>query len=180
MKKLISLALTMILIFSTSVTTFATSTTKTVTGGGINLASIDVNGTYESGEESEIVISTDVVWSGMQFTYNEGKKVWDSVNHKEVVIDPSWSDNKGVITVTNHSNTAVRATLNFKATDGVSITGTFTETSGTENDNVLELATAVGTTREEAPNATALFGVSGTVKEDGKLGTITVTIGKMN
>ena len=57
--------------------------------------------------------------------------------------------------------------------------GTFTETSGTENDKVLELATAVGTTLENAPKATANFGISGAaIDADKTLGTITVAIAK--
>ncbi len=72
----------------------------------------------------------------------------------------------------------MNATLGFTASvDG--IFGTFTEASGTENDNVLELATAEGTEVANAPTATANFGISGAAIDANKaLGTITVTIAK--
>ena len=52
----------------------------------------------------------------------------------------------------------------------------------TENDNVLALATAVGTEVANAPKATAQFGISGAAITETKdtLGTITVTIAKAN
>ena len=80
------------------------------------------------------------------------------------------------ITVTNHSNADVTATLSFtSAVTGVN--GTFTETSGTANDNKLELVTAVNTTVANAPTASAEFGISGAaITENTTLGTITVAI----
>ena len=69
-------------------------------------------------------------------------------------------------------------TLDFTpAVDGV--VGTFTEASGTANDNILNLATAEGTEVANAPTATANFGISGAaIDADKTLGTITVTIAK--
>ena len=65
----------------------------------------------------------------------------------------------------------------IKTTDGV--VGTFTEASGTANDNILNLATAEGTAVADAPTASANFGISGAAIDANKaLGTITVTIAK--
>ena len=70
----------------------------------------------------------------------------------------------------------MNATLGFTP-DVAGVIGAFTEASGTENDNILELATAEGTEVENAPTATANFGISGAaIDADKTLGTITVTI----
>ena len=116
----------------------------------------------------------------MNFTYTGASQgTWNSSTHEYTGgTEGGWTADTKTITVTNHSNVAVNATLAFNASaDGV--TGTFTETSGTENDNVLELATAVGTASTDAPSATANFGIGGAaITENKDLGTITVTIAK--
>ena len=141
---------------------------------------ITVNGSFVPGTAADEIISVDVAWEAMDFTYTGASQgTWNPVTHAyEGAIEGGWSDNTPAITVTNHSNVAVSATLDFTASvDGV--VGTFTEASGTENDKVLELATAVGTEVENAPTATANFGISGAAIDANKaLGTITVTIAK--
>ena len=142
--------------------------------------SITVNGTYVSGTQKEPKISVDVVWEAMEFTYyGPSDGTWNPATHTyEGATDGGWSTNTPAITVTNHSNVAVTAALDFTAeSTGSGIIGTFTEASGTVNDNILELATAEGTEVSEAPSATAGFGISGAaIDANQKLGTITVTI----
>ena len=116
----------------------------------------------------------------MDFTYTGASQgTWNPVTHTyEGATEGGWSNNTPAITVTNHSNVAVNATLGFTA-NVTGVVGTFTEASGTENDNVLELATAEGTEVANAPTATANFGISGAAIDANKaLGTITVTIAK--
>lgn len=142
--------------------------------------SITVNGTYVSGTQKEPKISVDVVWEPMEFTYyGPSDGTWNPAAHTyDGATEGGWSTNTPAITVTNHSNVAVTAALDFTAeSTGSGIIGTFTEASGTENDNILELATAEGTAVSNAPSATARFGISGAaIDADQKLGTITVTI----
>lgn len=142
--------------------------------------SIIVNGTYVSGTQKEPKISVDVVWEEMEFTYyGPSDGTWNPATHTyEGATEGGWSTNTPAITVTNHSNVAVTATLDFTVeSTGSGIIGTFTEASGTENDNILELATAEGTEFSNAPSATARFGISGAaIDADQKLGTITVTV----
>ena len=78
--------------------------------------------------------------------------------------------------MTNHSNTEVNATLSFES--GVdTVSGAFTEGSGTMDDGVLELASAVDTEVEEAPTATATFNISGSISVSADIvGEITVLI----
>ena len=160
-------------------TLIPTLTDSPSTGNGKGKYNIEISGTYTPGTADEI-ISVDVAWEAMDFTYTGASQgTWNPVTHAyEGAIDGGWSDNTPAITVTNHSNVAINATLDFTpAVDGV--VGTFTEASGTENDKVLELATAVGTEVENAPTATANFGISGAaIDADKTLGTITVAIAK--
>ena len=139
---------------------------------------ITVNGSFVPGTAADEIISVDVAWEAMDFTYTGASQgTWNPVTHAyEGAIEGGWSDNTPAITVINHSNVAVNATLGFTA-NVTGVVGTFTEASGTENDNILNLATAEGTGVGSAPKATANFGISGAaIHASMALGTITVTI----
>ena len=139
---------------------------------------IIVTGVYQAGKAADEKISVDLVWDAMDFTYTAPSQgTWNPATHAyEGQAAGGWSDNTPAITVKNHSNVALNATLGFTA-DVAGVIGTFTEASGTANDNILELATAVDTEVSNAPTATANFGISGAaIDADKTLGTITVTI----
>ena len=139
---------------------------------------ITVTGVYQAGTTADEKISVDIVWDAMDFTYTAPSQgTWNPATHAyEGQAAGGWSDNTPAITVKNHSNVALNATLGFTA-DVAGVIGTFTEASGTANDNILELATAVDTEVSNAPTATANFGISGAaIDADKTLGTITVTI----
>ena len=141
---------------------------------------ITVTGVYQAGTTADEKISVDIVWEAMNFTYTAPSQgTWNPATHAyEGATEGGWSDNTPAITVKNHSNVAVNATLGFTA-DVTGVIGTFTEASGTANDGVLELATAEGTEVVNAPTATANFGISGAaIDADKALGTITVAIAK--
>ena len=141
---------------------------------------ITVTGVYQAGTTADEKISVDIVWDAMDFTYTAPSQgTWNPATHAyEGQAAGGWSDNTPAITVKNHSNVALNATLGFTA-DVAGVIGTFTEASGTANDNILNLATAVGTEAANAPTATANFGISGAaIDVDKTLGTITVTIAK--
>ena len=174
MKKLFATLLAVAMLASLSVTAFAAENT------GATPTDITVNGTYAAGQISDEIISVDVAWDAMDFTYTGASQgTWNPVTHTyEGATEGGWSNNTPAITVTNHSNVAVNATLGFTA-NVTGVVGTFTEASGTENDNILNLATAEGTEVANAPTATANFGISGAAIDANKaLGTITVTIAK--
>ena len=161
-------------------TLIPTLTENPSTGNGKGKYNIEISGTYTPGAAADEIISVDVAWEAMDFTYTgPSQGTWNPVTHTyEGATKGGWSNNTPAITVTNHSNVAVNATLGFTA-NVTGVVGTFTEASGTENDNVIELATAEGTTVATAPTATANFGISGAaIDADKALGTITVTIAK--
>ena len=160
-------------------TLIPTLTENPSTGNGKGKYNIEISGTYTPGTADEI-ISVDVAWEAMDFTYTGASQgTWNPVTHTyEGATEGGWSNNTPAITVTNHSNVAVNATLSFTA-NVTGVVDTFTEVSGTENDNILELATAEGTAVADAPTASAKFGISGAAIDANKaLGTITVTIAK--
>lgn len=175
MKKLCALFLAVMLIAALTIPVFAEETVDT-NGGGAN---IYVNGVVQyTGSSETQTISVDLKWSDMVFYYTEGYSYgWDPETHQYAITEEgSWGSEKGIITVTNHSNTDVTATLSFEA-HVPTVTGAFTETSGTENDNVLELASAVEVAVEDAATASAEFGLSGSISESADdLGAITVRI----
>ena len=141
---------------------------------------ITITGVYQAGTAADEKISVDIVWEAMDFTYTAPSQgTWNPATHTyEGATEGGWSDNTPAITVKNHSNVALNATLGFTA-DVTGVVGTFTEASGTANDNILELATAVDTEVSNAPTATANFGISGAaIDADKALGTVTVTIAK--
>ena len=175
MKKLFATLLAVAMLASVSVTAFAAETNN-----GTQDTEITVNGSFVSGTAGSSVISVDIAWDAMDFTYTAASQgTWNPATHAyDGATSGGWSDNTPSITVKNHSNVAVNATLGFTA-NVTGVVGTFTEASGTENDNVLELATAEGTTVATAPTATANFGISGAaIDADKTLGTITVAIAK--
>ena len=175
MKKLYSLFLAILMIATLAIPVFAEESVD-ANGGSAN---VNVNGVVQYMGSSETqTISVDVAWEDMTFTYVEGVHFgWNPENHEYAgAYEGYWENDRADITVTNHSNTEVNATLSFES--GVdTVGGAFTEGSGTMDDGVLELASAVDTEVEEAPTATATFGVSGSISASADtIGVITVLI----
>ena len=108
----------------------------------------------------------------MNFTYNDGS--WNPDKHE---YDANWTASGNTVTVTNHSNTEINAKLSYQAAENYGgINGTFT---GTDGNNALALASAVNTTYENAPSATATLNLSGTLDKaaaNATVGTITVAL----
>jgi len=141
MKKILSVAsvfaLILAMILNLSLSAFAATNT---TGSGNT--TIDVNAIYTNGVSTPDVISVDIAWGEMQFTYNvNGTKNWDASNHQYVDnISKSWTAKGNTVTVTNHSNVAIKAELSFEAESAYSqVSGSFGE------NTTLLLNSAVGT-----------------------------------
>ena len=175
MKKLFSLLLAIMMIATIALPVFAEESVD-ANGGSAN---VNVNGVVQyTGSSETQIISVDVAWEDMTFTYVEGVHFgWNPENHEYAgAYEGYWENDRADITVTNHSNTEVKATLSFES--GVdTVGGAFTEGSGTMDDGVLELASAVDTEVEEAPTATATFNISGSISVSADVvGEITVLI----
>lgn len=174
MKKLLALTLACALALTMSAAAFA-STVET--DGGTQ--DIDVNAKYVDGVGTPTVYDVDVVWGAMEFTYTvSGTKTWNSENHQYTVsTSGTWAANGNEISVTNHSNTGIKADFIYEKVTGFdTVTGSFSQ-------NSLTLPTAEG----KAVNDAVLVGktaltLGGTLASDKtaltKVGTITVTISK--
>lgn len=174
----IAIALTLALALCMAVPAFAAESSIDANNG---TASVTVNGTYNAGSSAAEVISVDVSWGSMSFTYNDTVEgTWNDETHNfdgAVAVHWTCETNANKITVTNHSNTVVEAQLTFAKVANTNIVGSFTETVGTANDGVMEIATAVGTTVENAPSVDAFFNIdSDSITASGELGTITLKI----
>ena len=162
MKKLIVFLLTAALLAVLSVPALA------VTNDGTENTGITVKGEYIPAPSS-VTVSVEVAWEELNFTYQDGDKTWDPARHEEVAGEGAWEDTTKTVTVTNHSNTAIRAVLSFDTTVE-NLTGHFDKTE-------LVLPTAENTAYAEAPTASAAFGLSGgRITADQKVGTITIRI----
>ena len=179
MKKYMSLLLAVVLIAAMSLPVFAEETIDSDLGS----ANVDVKGVVQYMGSSETqIISVDVAWENMTFTYVEGVHYgWDPETHEYAgAYEGYWEDDRSDITVTNHSNVEVTATFTFESMVET-VSGAFTDTSDIHDDGVLMLASAVDKAVEEAPAATATFGVSGSISESADtIGVITVLIESVN
>lgn len=143
--------------------------TFAVTNDGTEGTEIDVNGTFTAADDPSVVVSADVTWDELSFTYQDGAKHWDAEKHMDVADEGAWETTKKNITVTNHSNTSIKASFEFAA-DVDGLKGSFDKTE-------FDLASAENTTTENAPTDTTAFGISGgAITKDQKIGTITVKI----
>ena len=169
-------------------------------------ASQAVRGTYVEGT-AVTVYRVDIVWDSLDFTYKAGEsRIWDPDTHTYTTDSSTgWfnanGDQSSTITVTNHSNTAIDATVGFKrASDEfyqVMSVYMYNDsiwhedkgfTSGDMYDVAAALSLADASVESEgnpdaAPSAYVEFGMYsyglGTVPDFGtnaQIGTVTVTI----
>ena len=144
-------------------------------GDGTGSYSAEVKGTYQPGGSGAVVYSVDIAWTDMNFTYTgAGEGTWNPETHQySGSSEGAWTASDESITVTNHSNAAVKATAKFEADSG------YESTTMTFGNNGATVATAVGTEVASAPSATITVTPGGTLAESangGKIGTITVSI----
>ena len=179
MKKLFTILLAVAMLASMSVTAFAAEDTVTTDGGS---KEISVNAKYVDGVSTPDVISADIEWGAMEFTYSVGgTKVWDAQTHQYTVTDATggWSENGNTVKVTNHSNVDVKTTFTYAAESGNTLTGAFTYDNG---KTAVSLAKGVEGQVNAADYVTATLKLSGTPSDTmtdfTKVGSITVKITK--
>ncbi|MCD7957005.1 MAG: hypothetical protein LUG93_14910 [Lachnospiraceae bacterium] len=85
-------------------------------------SSADVTATYKS-SETATVYSVDITWGSLEFTYTEaGAQAWDPSTHTYTDSDEEdggWSYEEGsnIVTITNHSNSAVGGKISCTTAD---------------------------------------------------------------
>ena len=171
MKKITTLLAAAALVCTMGTTAFAADQD----GVGTGSYNTDVKGTYQAGSSGDVVYSVDIAWTDMSFIYTgAGEGTWDPETHQySGSSEGAWTASNDSITVTNHSNAAVKATASYQAETG------YESTTMTFGNNEATVATAVGTEVASAPSATITVTPGGTLAESangGKIGTITVSI----
>ena len=144
----------------------------------------DVYVTYQAGASSPTIYSVDIVWESMEFTYTAASEgTWDPETHAYTnKQNASWSFANNKITVTNHSNTEVKATFSYTpATNYSAVNGAFVDVDKNPIHNAtLTLNSAVDSTLDEAPSGTAYLSLTGELSSNLETktvcGTVTVTI----
>lgn len=174
MKKLAATALTLTMALAMSTPVYATWNPNDIT----SLKYYNpIEATYEEGvTTTETVYSVDVEWGKLEYTYHpNATKKWDPTTLKYVVTEgtPSWDCEADAdkIKVTNHSNEAISAKLEYEQTNA--------EVTGTFDKSKINLKSAEETAVDEAPTGTATLALGGKMAEgeDGTLGSVKVTIG---
>lgn len=179
MKKLFNITLIMAMILSMSLTVFADSPFS-------QEDTKDVTGIFVEGAKSDIVYSVDVSWGSMEFTFiDESEGIWNPLTHTfDDVVDSTWNltDESNKITITNHSNDNIIATMSFSSSIANVEGGFYEESSGlTPITSSILLENANGTQIDTAPTSSVYFNITdGTITENGTIGTITITLGEPN
>ena len=171
MKKFLALALALVMICALSVTCFAERIDNNLPETNYT-ATNKVTVSYTDGADAPATYVVDVTWQSLSFTYVQVKQKWDPDQHKEVDDGTSgWTDSDAEITITNHSNRSVWATVAYAAGE-TSGTAVFNLTNGAEE----ELVAAVLTTVDTKVAKLEVSGVPATNANNTEVGTVTVTI----
>lgn len=184
MKKFFAITIAIVMMMAMVATAFAAEGSSTKQDG--ETQDIAVNAKYNgSGTTEAPVISVNVAWDAMEFTYNVGgSKVWHADDHSYTTDTTSkWSETGNKVTITNHSNIDVKVKTEYKPEETYKdITGTFTYTKTADNDGYITLTRGLKDKKDSADNVVATLTLKGeladTVKTSTKVGTITVTIKK--
>lgn len=173
MKKLAAAALTLTMALAMSTPVHATIITDVTDLNDYT----QIYATYEEGvTTTDTVYNVDVEWGNLEYTYHpNAEKFWSPYDLKYVIYEhtPFWTCEDGAdqIKVTNHSNAAISAKLEYTQTNA-DVTGTFDQSK-------INLKSADGTTVDEAPTGNATLTLGGKMAEDAEsvLGNVKVTIG---
>lgn len=118
MKKILSLFLTMCLLAGMGIGVRAS-----VINEDVKEATKTVEGKYRTDGEVLTVVSVDIAWKGMSFTYTDASEpLWDAEEHQYVASEGHWEPSDASITITNHSNAVIQAHIAYQGSEG------FTET----------------------------------------------------
>ena len=167
MRKFFAISLALVMVLALSVTCFAVTVTEVPYTETQN-----VTVSYTDGAAAPATYAVDVAWESLSFTYVQSAQEWDATNHVEKDAATSgWSDADATITITNHSNRAVKATVAYAA-GTASGTAEFALTGGAEST----LAAAAGASVATKTATLTASGIPAENAQNAVVGTITVTI----
>lgn len=183
MKKILSIALCLVLILSLGTTAYAADT---ITGG----QSQTVTGNYQAAAEAGTVYSVEIQWGSLEFTYEVPAQVWDTETHTYKSPDdatPQWvcktdEDETTVdaneVRVVNRSNAGIDVTVTTDMgesgiTATVSDEGKFTLASA---DATITAENATGQETKGSVTITLEGELSKEHTAGGTIGTVTVTL----
>lgn len=174
MKKIISTILALVLLSAMSATVFASSITDTDTGN-----SQEVLASFEEGNQTKTIISVDISWNQMSFTYKGASEpVWDAQAHQYVgeATEAGWAASDATITITNHSNTILQALISYTSETAYSgISMHFTDAApyiGSAYTSEEEAGTPCAVTVKAIPDGA----LSSDTVDNTKIGVITVKV----
>ena len=184
MKKFFAITLAIVMMMAMATTAFAAEGSSTKKDG--ESQDITVNAKYNNGMTEQPVVSVNVAWGAMEFTYNvSGTQTWlpDSHTYSTNTGTPSWSASGNTVTITNHSNIDVKVKTEYKPEETYKdITGTFSYTKTAGTDDFITLTRGQVNMKDSADNVVATLNLRGelasSVNASTKVGTITVTIKK--
>lgn len=147
---------------------------KSTLSGIDSTASMDVVINFVGdGNAYKTVYSVDIIWNDLNFTYNDDSAVWNPLDHTYNVPaeDVGWTDRTGKVTVDNHSNDAVNIEVAFEPANKANGTARLI----VENASY-SLASAVGTSVEDAPRGVSDIYAVGIPETNDSLGKIIVAV----
>lgn len=183
-KRVLSITTALVLTLCTSIAAYASSepnSGKIETVGGT--ASHGVFALYQSNTDTEAdkVYSVEVAWGSMAFTYSEGTLKWNPESHEYTNLNAGWKhkgEGANEVTVINHSNAELRATVSAVMDEGY--TGI---NPSVENGNIIlgDASKDADTQIEGFPTSgKASISLSGELQDNTApnqvIGTVTVTI----
>ena len=117
MKKLVTLVLAVALVLAMATTAFA----ATVPTSEEQAVSATIN--HGEANTTNKVYSVNIAWTDVAFSYNAGGYDWntDTLEY-DIPVAGSWNDTTGTVTVTNRSDVAIDATIEFETEEGVTAT----------------------------------------------------------
>lgn len=170
MKKLITLAISALMVLSLGTTVFAVDGEAEIDSANGSFSEIPVRVTVNT-IDTDTVYWVDITWDSLDFEFRHGNLGdWDAVNHNyKDTVSSAWSvaganswdsTAEGKVTVTNHSNTSINVTASVNKPEYQEYQNVTVSVSDANSPQQID--TAVGTPKDNAPNKVWTVTVGGT------------------
>lgn len=188
-RKAVSFTLALAMTLGMAVNAAAAERLMTISGSNPT-GEIPVTGKYIQQLDSAEVISVNVKWDAMNFTYAGAfQGTWNPTDHSytedtEHEASGDWLSNTANIDITNHSNVDVTVSYAFEPKEDSNVTGRFYGASDSAKESVTSNVLNKGEEdkSDQADSTVIVFEIGGALDmsaSDGKqLGTITVSVEK--